>query len=123
MKKKSLIIGIIAVVLIIIGVGLFSRPTSLGNMNNKFGDPTTSASNITFWGEAGERIKFSFRSNVDAGKLDILLYDSEGNLVYELDKARELETFYTFSKADTYKLVAQYSDFVGDYKITVYEAD
>lgn len=123
MKKKSLIVGAVVIVLIVIGVGLFNRPTVLGNMNHKFEEPTTSISNITFSGEAGERIKFSFRSNVATGELDILLYDSEGDLVYELDKARELETFYTFNKTDIYKLVAQYSDFVGDYKITVYEAD
>ena len=121
--KKKIIISVVAIVLIMIGVGMFSRPTSLGNMNHKLDEPTTSASNISFSGVAGERIKFSFRSNVEAGELDILLFDSKGNLIYELDKARELETFFTFETTDTYKLVAQYSDFVGDYKIIVYEAD
>lgn len=123
MKKKSLIIGVVAIVSILIIVGLFNRPTTLGNMNNKFVEPETSTSNITFTGEAGERIKFSFRSSVEEGELDIVLYDSEGNLVYELDKARELETFFTFEKADTYKLAAEYSDFIGEFKVVVYEAD
>ncbi len=69
------------------------------------------------------KIKFSFKSSVEAGELDIVLYDSDGNIVYELDKAKALETYCTLEKADTYTLSAKYNDFVGNYKIVVYEAD
>lgn len=51
---------------------------------------TTSSSNITFSGEMNERIRLSFKSNIEAGELDIILYDSSGNMVYELDKAIEV---------------------------------
>lgn len=123
MKKKGIIIGGIAVVLVVLSVFLFTRPDVLGNMNQDFKEPTTSTSNISFEGEENNKIKFSFRSNVESGELNIVLYDSNGNIVYELDKAKALETYFTFDKTDTYTLKAEYVDFVGSYKIVVYEMD
>ena len=55
------------------------------------------------------------------GDLDIILYDSEGNEVYELDGAKELETFFNLSNSDTYTLVADCSNFTGSYSIKVYK--
>ena len=55
--------------------------------------------------------------------LDIILFDSKGNEVYKLAKATELETFFTLDKADTYTVAAECSDFIGGFKIRVYEAD
>lgn len=43
--------------------------------------------------------------------------------MYELDKAKELETYFTFEKTDTYILKAEYVDFVGEYKVEVYKAN
>lgn len=122
MKKKSIIIGII-VVLVAVSVWLFTRADVLGNMNQDFAEPTTSTSNISFEGEADNKIKFSFRSNIERGELNIVLYDSNGSKVYELDKAKALETYFTFDKTDTYTLEAEYVDFVGNYEIVVYQAD
>lgn len=102
---------------------IFNRPESLGNITQKFSESTTSSANITFSGEANERIKFSFKSNIESGELDIILYDSNENVVYELDKAKALETYFTFEKADTYTLKAEYVDFVGNYKVEVFEAN
>lgn len=56
-------------------------------------------------------------------KRQFFLYDSDGNVVYELDRAKALETYYIFNKTDRYTLVAEYSDFVGNYKITVYKME
>lgn len=123
MKKKNIILGIIVLVVVVLSVCFFTRPKALGNMTNSFDEPTTSSSNISFSCEANDKIKFSFKSNVEAGELDIILYDSNGEVVYELDRAKALETFYTLNKADTYILKAEYSDFVGSYKIVVYEAE
>lgn len=95
----------------------------LGNINQDFTEPTTSTSNISFAGEENNKIKFSFRSNIESGELNIVLYDSNGNIAYELDKAKALETYFTFNKTDTYTLKAEYVDFVGDYEIVVYEVD
>lgn len=123
MKKKGIIIGGIAVILVILSVFLVVRPDVLGNMNQDFTEPTNSTSNISFAGEENNKIKFSFRANIESGELNIVLYDSNGNIVYELDKAKELETYFTFDKTDTYTLKAEYVDFVGNYKITVYDID
>lgn len=80
-------------------------------------------SNISFSGEAGEKIKFSFRSHIESGDLELVLYDSNGNAVYELDQAKALETYFVLEKSDTYTLEAEYKDFIGNYKIVVYKVD
>ena len=92
-------------------------------MNQSYTEPVTNSSNISFLGEAGDKIKFSFASDIESGELDIVLYDSEENVVYELDRAKELETFYVLNNSDTYTLGAEYSDFVGKFKIKVYKVD
>lgn len=51
----------------------------------------------------------------------MILHDSEGREVYRLDKAKELETFYTLEKTDTYTLNAQCNNFTGKFKIKVYK--
>ena len=53
----------------------------------------------------------------------MVLYDSAGNEVYILDKAKALETFFTLNRSDTYTLVAECNSFIGEYKISVYKAD
>lgn len=122
-KKRSIVIGIIVLVAILLSIWLLNRPKTLGNMNRDFTEPETSTSSIGFMGEAGDRIKFSFRSDVEEGNLVIVLFDSSGNAVYELDKAKALETYFTLEKSDTYTLEAEYSDFIGSYKITIYKVE
>ena len=99
MKKKNVIKGITAVVIIMIIAYLLTKPKILGNMNHSYSEQITSNSEISFLGEPGNRIKFSFSSNIKSGDLDIVLHDSDGNMVYQLDKAKELETFYTLDSA------------------------
>ena len=60
---------------------------------------------------------------IESGEFNIILYDSNGIVVYELDKAKALETYYTFEKTDTYTLQAEYVDFVGNYKVKVYKVN
>ncbi len=62
-------------------------------MSNAYSGETTITSDISFSAEAGEKIKFSFRSNIVSGDLNMVLYDSAGNEVYILDKAKALEPF------------------------------
>lgn len=123
MKKKHIFLGIVVVIVAIIGVYLITRPKALGNISNSYSTPTTTTSDISFLGESGDRIKFSFRSNIENGDLDIILYDSEGNEVYILDRAKELETFFDLSNSDTYTLTAECNDFIGNYKIKVYKVE
>lgn len=121
MKKKILVI-VIVVVLVLVGIWLMTRPKALGNMKHSYDVATTSSSNFSFEGQESERIKFSFQSNIESGKLVITLCNSAGNVVYELDDAKKLETFYTLTATDTYMVVAEYEDFMGDFKVAVYPA-
>ena len=120
MKKTSFIIVIIIVVVSAISIHLITSPKVLGNMSKSYSEQITTTSDISFSGEAGDRIKFSFKSDIISGNLDMVLYDSVGNEVYTLDSARALETFFTLERSDTYTLAAKCSNFIGDYKIVVY---
>lgn len=121
MKKKILVI-VIVVVLVLAGLWLVARPKTLGNMKHSYDTATTSSSDFSFAGQENEKIKLLFESNVESGDLVITLRDSSGNVVYELDDAKRLETFYTLNTSDTYMVVAEYKEFVGDFKVTVYLA-
>ncbi|MDE6905291.1 MAG: hypothetical protein K2P76_10215 [Lachnospiraceae bacterium] len=122
MKKKYIILitFILAVTAGIIGVYLLTRPTVLGNMSNEYSKQVTTTSDISFAGEAGNKIKFVFESDVISGNLDMTLYDADGTAVYTLDNAKELVTYLILERSNTYTLVAKCDNFVGTYKIFVY---
>ena len=123
MIKKGIIIGLAIIAAAAAGICLPKRPEKLGNMGSRYSEQTTAVSDISFSGEAGERIKFSFRSDIVSGDLDIILFNSAGSEVYALDRAKELETFFTVDSSDTYVLAAECRDLIGDYEISVYRAD
>jgi hypothetical protein len=123
MKLKSILMGTVIVFATITSAYFFTRPKMLGNMARNYTEPTTSNSSFSFEGETNSRIKFSFQSNVESGNLDIILYDSQDNMVYTLDEAKSLETFYTLDKSDTYTLKANCADFIGKYEIKVFNAN
>lgn len=123
MKKKNIYIVIIVLVVVVVSIYLLTRPKELGDMNQRYAKQTTSTSNISFQGETGDKIKISFSSRVINGDLDVFLYDSKGNVVYVLDRARELRTYYTFGYSDTYTLIAEYRNFTGRFDIRVYKVD
>ncbi len=120
MKKKYIISCILVVAAGMISLYLLTRPTVLGNMSNEYSKQVTTTSDISFVGEAGNRIKFVFGSNVISGNLDMTLYDSDGNAVYTLDNAKELVTYYILERSSTYTLAAECDNFVGTYKIFAY---
>ena len=122
MKKKQIAICAIVAVVVVVGVLLLLRPKALGNIGASFDEPETSASEFSFAAEKGERVEFSFRSDIKAGELEIVVYDSAGKEIYVLDHAKALETFYTFENSDTYTLRAEYSEFIGNFEIVVYPA-
>ena len=123
MKRKAFAVIAVIAAVGIISVYLLTRPKALGNMSGSCSEQTTETSDISFSGEAGGRIKFSFKSDIISGDLDIALYDSAGNEAYVLDRAGKLETFFTLERADTYTLAAACSQFVGTYTISVYMVD
>ena len=119
MKKKNIIIGITTVVIVMISAYLLTRPKILGNLNHSYTEQSTSTSEISFSGETGDKIKFVFSSNIKNGDLDMVLYDSDGNMIYQLDKAKKLVAYFTLDNADIYTLTAKRSNFIGNYKIKI----
>ena len=123
MKKKGIIAVVVVVIAVAVGVYLLVRPKPLGSMHNSYSEQTTAVSDISFFGDANQRIKFSFRSDIVCGDLDIILSDSAGNEVYILDQAGALEKLLTLDSSDTYTLTAKCTNFVGKYEVSVYKAD
>lgn len=121
MKQGIIICCILSVLVIAIVItGMILGPKSLGNIRQHFSEPVSSRSTFSFSAEAGERIKFSFSSEIEEGTLDILLYDSDGNVIHALDQAKELEEWFILDQAGEYILAAEYCNFIGDFKIAVY---
>ncbi len=123
MKRKALAVIAVIAAVSVISVYLLTRPRALGNMRGSCSEQTTGTSDISFSGEAGERIKFSFKSDIISGDLNMAVYDSVGNEVYVLDRATELETFCTPERSDTYTLAAECNEFTGTYEIFIYSPD
>lgn len=127
MKKKGTIIGIVIIIMVVVlfdgWLWLRASSRALGNMNLVFSEPVTSASAFSFKGEAGDKIKIKFAADKRNENLEIILYDSEGNAVYELDNAKEIVAYYILEKTDEYTLTAEYSDYEGKFKVAVYKAD
>ena len=123
MKKKGIIATVIVLIVVTAGVYLLSRPKPLGSMHNSHSVQTTTVSDIAFLGDANQKIRFSFRSDIVSGDLDIILSDSAGNEVYILDQAGALEKLLTLDSSDTYTLTAKCTNFVGKYEVSVYKAD
>ena len=123
MKKKGIIATVIVLIVVTAGVYLLSRPKPLGSMHNSYSEQTTTVSDIAFLGDANQKIRFSFRSDIVSGDLDIILSDSAGNEVYMLDQAGTLEKLLTLDSSDTYTLTAKCTNFVGKYEVSVYKAD
>ena len=119
MKKKIRVIGVLVVIAVVVVYWLLSRPVTLGNMNLSFAEPTTATSTFTFQGDEGDRIMFRFKSNVESGNLDIRLYDSKGNMVFELYHGGDMHWPCDLEYSDTYTVAAEYSDFVGSFYLKV----
>lgn len=120
MKRRNIIIGVIGIVIIVLsGICFITRPNVLASMNHSYSQPETGISNVTFNAMAGDEIKISFESDIENGELDIILYDSQHNAVYQLDHAASLSIPFTVERADTYTMAAEYIDFVGNFKLKI----
>lgn len=126
-KKQYAAVGVIAIAAVIAvacGVWLLNRHgEALGNISYACSEPETSASNISFGAQEGDKVQFRFASDIQSGDLDVTVYDSEGNIVKELDRAKELVDYLTLKKDDTYTVEVDYQDFVGSYQVKVYKVD
>jgi hypothetical protein len=116
-KKKIIIVVIVLLVIaVVLAILLPSlRWKVLGNMRKDVAETKSSSTEFSFQGQAGDRIKVSLRTTVEAGVVDFYLFDSEGNVVEEFDYADALETFVDLKNDDTYTLTAEYIDFSGKF--------
>ncbi len=121
MKKEIVIIITIVTLAMaaVLTVLLIMRPKTLGNMSSSFSSPKTASSSFSFYAEAGDRLRISFSSDIKGGELTVMLENSDGSEVKTLDSARELKTYWTLEKTDTYTLSAECKEMVGSYKINV----
>ncbi len=121
MKRKGIAICCICVVAVILVAGVWTKPKTLGNISRNVSELSSSTSMVSFTAEAGDKIKLSFSSEIEKGTLGITLCDSKGNVIKELEQAKELESIHVLDYDDTYILVAKYDDFAGKFKITAYD--
>lgn len=123
MKKKVIFISLaIIVIAAVLAVFIVKRPKTLGNMSNSFLSPETTTQSFSFSGENFDRIKIELSSDVKSGELDISIFDSKGNIVKTLDKAKELHTYLTLDSSEAYTCEASCSEMVGSYNVKVYGA-
>ncbi|MGN0656796.1 MAG: PPC domain-containing protein [Ruminiclostridium sp.] len=122
---KKLIIVLIVIVLI---AGLiFAAPAIMnfmnwmGNINGSYSEPETSGSEVSFYAEAGRKLKIVLNSDIKGGELDITVYNSDGENVFTLDNGKELVTYFTPEKDDAYTVRAELTDFMGSFDLTVYK--
>uniref|UniRef100_UPI004057C68C hypothetical protein n=1 Tax=Acetatifactor sp. TaxID=1872090 RepID=UPI004057C68C len=78
MKKKTIIISIIIVIVVLSGSWLLMKNSGkvLASMNHTYTEPTTSISTVSFYGEAGDKIKVSFAAEYSGfiGNFKIKIY-------------------------------------------------
>lgn len=84
MKKKVIVFVILILVAVLLRFYFTSRLERLGNMARHSYEPATGVASISFAGELNEKVELSFASNIEAGELEVFLYDSKGNVVYKL---------------------------------------
>lgn len=123
MKKKIVIIFAVTIVLAaVLVVTTAVRPKTLGNMKSSFSSPKTTSSLFEFAAEAGDRVHLAFSSDIKSGGMTVTLYDSNGGEVKTLDSAKELRTYWTLEKTDSYTLCAECTEMVGSYNLKLTKA-
>ena len=60
-------------------------------------------------------------SDVKGGELDIEVYNSDWEKVFTVDNGKELATYFTPEKDDSYTVRAEITDFTGSFDLTVYK--
>lgn len=90
-------------------------PQNMGNMSRSFTEPETGCCDVIFYGKPSDNIKISLSSDVKTGSLDIVIYDSDGNMVEELDRG----TYFAPPDSGMYTLKAEYTELTGSYNVKI----
>lgn len=123
MKKLIIVLIVIALIagLIFAAPAIMNFMNWMGNINGSYSEPETSGSEVSFYAEAGRKLKIVLNSDVNGGELDITVYNSDGENVFTLDNGKELVTYFTPEKDDAYTVRAELTDFTGSFDLTVYK--
>ena len=123
MKKLIIVLIVIALIagLIFAAPAIMNFMNWMGNINGSYSEPETSGSEVSFYAEAGRKLKIVLNSDVNGGELDITVYNSDGENVFTLDNGKELVTYFTPEKDDAYTVRAELTDFTGSFELAVYK--
>ncbi|MDE7220176.1 MAG: hypothetical protein K2O45_11230, partial [Oscillospiraceae bacterium] len=114
MKRKTIVTGCLLVFTALLGLWLLTRPSPLCNMRRACSQPETSVSQVSFSGEAGGRIKCTFSTHIKSGTVDFILYDEEGAVIEEFDRADALGTWLSMQYSRTYRREAASTPLTGN---------
>lgn len=123
MRKLIIVVIVIALIagLIFAAPVIMDFMNWMGNINASYSEPETSGSEVSFYAEAGRKLKIVLNSDVKGGELDIEVYNSGGEKVFTVDNGKELVTYFTPDKDDAYTARAELTDFTGSFDLTVYK--
>ncbi len=123
MRKLIIVLIVIALIagLIFAAPAIMNFMNWMGNIHGSYSEPETRDSEVSFYAEAGRKLKIVLNSDVKSGELDITVYNSDGANVFTLDNGKELVTYFTPEKDDAYTVRAELTDFTGNFDITVYK--
>lgn len=123
MRKLIIVLIVIALIagLIFAAPVIMDFMNWMGNINGSYSEPETRGSEVSFFAEAGRKLRIVLNSDVKAGELDIEVYNSDGEKVFTVDNGKELVTYFTPEKDDSYTVRAELADFTGSFDLTVYK--
>ena len=119
MKKSRLVIWVI--ILIILGTVIY-KESDFSKLAVVKDNITSRQSNIlsgSFNVKKSNRLKVNYSSNIKEGMLKLSLIDSNKKVIQEFAVNSKSSQELTVDKDDEYTILAKYSDFIGDYKLSV----
>lgn len=119
MKKSRLVFWVI--ILTILGVVTY-KESDFSKLAVVKDNVTSRQSNIlcgSFNVKKSNRLKVNYSSNIKDGILKLSLIDSNKKVIQEFAVNSKSSQELTVDKDDEYTILANYSDFVGDYKLSV----
>lgn len=120
MKKKGVLLAAFLLLAVcILAAAAIPGSEKLGNISQRYTAPTSAVSDVSFAAQGGDRLKFSLRTDTQAGDVRIVLRDASGAIVHEFDQAKALEAYFKLEKTGTYTLEAVCTEFVGEYSVSV----
>ena len=123
MRKLIIVLIVIALIagLIFAAPAIMNFMNWMGNINGSYSEPETRGSEVSFFAEAGRKLRIVLKSDVKGGELDIEVYNSDGEKAFTVDNGKELVTYFTPEKDDSYTVRAELTDFTGSFDLTVYK--